>query len=279
MGVNLIVFAAFWALVASTFLRQDGWERLKGRGAGNWLLDGAGLLVQGVAVPLLETGVLYWALGKFWPAGRGALALPGWAAFLLNFALVDYLYYWNHRFLHGRLWSWHAVHHTAERLDVLVASRNTLLSPLLIVYVWVNALCLYLLVEPAPFLLAAALTAALDLWRHSEVWPKEPGPALGALSKVLVTPLDHAWHHSSDRMASNFGANFKLWDRWHGTLHEPGEYPESLGIELSWSLGRKLLVPRMSFGVSQTDAADPSGIDGVFAINPGRSQEPAGRAR
>lgn len=240
----VIVFAAFWALVASTFLRRDGWERLKDRGAGNWLIDGAGLFFQGAAVPLLETGLLYWALGKVWPAGRGALAVPGWAAFALNFVLVDYLYYWNHRFLHGGLWPWHAVHHTAERLDVLVTSRNTLLSPLLIVYVWINSVFLFVLAEPGPFLLAAALTAALDLWRHSEAWPEAPGSALGALSRVLVTPLDHAWHHSAERMDSNFGANLKLWDRIHGTLHEPGEYPERLGIELPWTFARKLLVPR-----------------------------------
>ena len=62
---------------------------------------------------------------------RGAVEVPSWLAFVISFVVIDYAYYWNHRLLHGALWRWHAVHHTASRLDVVVTSRNTLWTPLL----------------------------------------------------------------------------------------------------------------------------------------------------
>lgn len=202
------------------------------RSAADWTLDLLGILMQGWVVPFAAGALAAHGLGRLSPATAGALALPGWAAFALNFVGVDYLYYWNHRLLHGPLWRVHAVHHTAECMDVWVTARNGLTAPLFIVYVWANALSLHLLADPRPYLLAAAVTAALDLWRHSTVRVSIPG---------LISPDDHAWHHSRERQDVNFGSNFKLWDRLHGTYLETGERPTALGLPLDWSLARRLL--------------------------------------
>ena len=237
-GVNAVVLVVFTALSV-----RAGKALFHGRSREDRLLDASGLLMQGVVVPFLQSVVLYTVLSRWAPTFNGALHFPSWAAFLLNFAGVDYLYYWNHRLLHAkRLWPAHAVHHTAESLDVWVTSRNTLWTPLVIVYVWLNALFAFLLAEPAPYLLAAALTAALDLWKHSDAWPARPGPVLSALGAILVTPGHHAWHHSTDRADSNFGANLVLWDRLHGTYLPPDSRPARYGIALDWSLRRRLLL-------------------------------------
>lgn len=237
---DAVVPAAFGLLVASTFLRT-GREAPPPKSRSDWAVDLAGLGLQGVAVPLAELFVICAALRWLAPSWQGALELPAWAAFLLNFAAVDYAYYWNHRLLHGRaLWRWHAVHHTADRLDVWVSARNTAWTPLLIVYLWLNALGLYLLADPRPFALAAALTAALDLWRHSELYPRNRSGWFDALGAVLITPRDHAWHHSRQAHNRNFGANLKAWDRLHGTYHAAPEAPRELGIPLPWSLSEKL---------------------------------------
>lgn len=190
--------------------------------------------MQGWVVPALSGLLGAWALGALWPAGRGALSLPAGAAFALNFVAVDYLYYWNHRLLHGPLWRFHAVHHTAEAMDVWVTARNGLLTPFLIVYVWANGLFIHLLADPRPFLLGSAVTAALDLWRHSSVLPR-------ALSPLLITPFDHSWHHSRERQDVNFGANLRLWDVLHGTAGPSEGAPRALGLPLDWSLARRLL--------------------------------------
>jgi sterol desaturase/sphingolipid hydroxylase (fatty acid hydroxylase superfamily) len=113
----------------------------------------------------------------------------------------------------------------------------------LIVYLWVNGLFLFLLRDPRAFIIAASMTASLDLWRHSGFSPR-PGPRLHrALGCVLITPHEHAWHHSSDRAGCNFGANLSLWDRLHGTYYSPASRAEACGLPLTLSLKRKLMFP------------------------------------
>lgn len=229
-----LLFAFFWILALDSALRR-GRGPWSGRRPSDWLLDLGGLLVQGVAVPLASAAVGR-TLTRAFPGWTGTVSVGPTASFLLSFVAVDYLYYWNHRLLHGPLWAWHAAHHTAEQLDPFVAARNTLWTPLLIVYLWSSTAGVYLLEDPRPFLLGASATAALDLWRHG-------GRELPALSWLLITPRDHAWHHSSERHDRNFGANLKCWDRLHGTLHEPGRDPALLGVPLPLGAARRLLFP------------------------------------
>lgn len=240
----MLVFASFVILAALTFASERTRRDALARRAEDWLLDLGGLLVQGVAIPVLQMSVLYGLLLLIVPQWQGALAVPPAVAFLLNFVAVDYLYYWNHRLLHGRrLWATHAVHHTAERLDLFVTSRNTLWTSLLIVYVWANGLLIFLLREPAPLLLAAAITASLDLWRHT-TFVLPPGSLTHrALRLIFITANEHNWHHSRDRAGKNFGANLSLWDRLHGTYYSPVAMPSQLGIAADLSLLRKLMFP------------------------------------
>lgn len=214
---------------------------ISSRTPSDWAIDMTGLVVQSLVVPWAEIAVLCAGLATIAPEWRGAVHLPAWAAFLLNFVVVDYAYYWNHRLLHGALWRAHVVHHTAERLDIWVTSRNTVWTPVLIVYLWLNATALFLLADPAPFAVAALITAALDVWRHSEMYPRERSAWFEAVGTLLLTPRDHAWHHSRSGFNRNFGANLGLWDRVHGTFYEAPEAPRDLGIPLGWSFMQKLL--------------------------------------
>jgi sterol desaturase/sphingolipid hydroxylase (fatty acid hydroxylase superfamily) len=231
----MLVFIAFAVLIAATAVLR-GWKFFA-RSRGEWVVDGAGLIVQGVLVPLIEAFAIVALLTTAAPKLRGSVSMPFALAFLLNFVVIDYAYYWNHRLLHGALWRWHIVHHTAPRLDVLVTARNTLWTPLLIVYVWLNGIFLFLLRDPSGFLLGISLTAALDLWRHSP--HRVPRP----LSWMIITPSDHAWHHSRARTDVNFGANLSIWDRLHGTYATDERSPEVLGVEVPMTAARRLLFP------------------------------------
>lgn len=215
--MNLIVFITFCTLLISTCFCEERLTLLIRKSIANWTLDISGLFIQGIVIPFFQTTLLYYTLLQFLPHWQDSLRLGPMWIFALHFISVDYLYYWNHRLLHGRLWHWHIVHHTAERLDVWVSSRNSLWTHFLIVYVWINALFLFLLENPAPYLLSVAITASLDLWRHSQVYPRRPNYIYRLFSKILITPHEHAWHHSNDKIDSNFGANLKIWDRLHGT--------------------------------------------------------------
>ena len=198
--------------------------------------------MQGALIPLCQIFLVAAGLSLWAPAMAGTWVLDPIVSFLLCFIGVDYLYYWNHRILHtSKLWPIHLVHHTAPQMDVITTSRNTVWTSFFIVYLWVNGTLVYLLADPAPYAAAITLTAILDLWRHSPLQPK------GGLEKVLggflILPQDHAWHHSQDVYDVNFGANFNIWDKLHGTWHPSEGQPQELGVKSDISLVSRLLWP------------------------------------
>lgn len=242
----VLVFAAFWSLFLAGLRTPEARATLRRKGRTAWLLDGTGLLVQGFLVPILEVALVMRVLSLVAPTWRSSITVHPALAFLLNFVLVDYVYYWNHRLLHGRhLWRIHAVHHSVTEMDVLGTSRNVLWAPLLIVYLYVNAFFLFALDErSAPaFALGAAVSAGLDLWRHSRLTLPRGGRIHRLLSTVLITPHEHAWHHSKDDPGTNFGANLSWWDRLHGTYRRPETAPRELGIPVHAPLLAQLLLP------------------------------------
>lgn len=211
-----LVFSAFGLLAAGTYRDPSARASFFARGRREWIVDALSLGAQGFLVPLLKLALMSLVWPRIFPGLGGAVRLSFAGAFLLNFTLIDYLYYWNHRLLHHpRLWRWHAVHHTSERLDFAVTSRNSLLTHFLILYLWVLSLLGFLLADPRGLWWGAALSAALDLWRHSG-WVSPAWLRRGA-GFWLILPEDHEWHHGRDVAGVNFGANLKLWDRLHGT--------------------------------------------------------------
>lgn len=170
--------------------------------------------------------------------------MPDWAGFLLNMFLVDYLYYWNHRLMHLKsLFPIHMVHHSVNFMDVMATSRNSLWTSLFFVYLWVNGLLLYLTDFNAGFVLGMSLTAALDLWKHSQFLAQQP-PWLKAVAKYLfvMTPQEHAWHHSS-QLNFNYGANWNLFDKLHRTYIHKDHYPAKLGVKTRLSPMQQFLTP------------------------------------
>jgi sterol desaturase/sphingolipid hydroxylase (fatty acid hydroxylase superfamily) len=240
----MIVLASFLILAAMTFAVRKTRQAALGRSGGEWLLDAVGLMVQGIVIPLLQTTLIYGLFSLILPQAKGTLDVHPLVAFLLNFVAIDYLYYWNHRLLHSRkLWDTHAVHHTAERMDLFITSRNTLWSSLLIVYVWVNGFFIFLLKNPRAFILSVAITASLDLWRHTAFTFKPDSRLHQAMAFLFITPNEHAWHHSTNKPNKNFGANLSIWDKLHGSYFSPAQLPKALGIPTSLTLTRKLLFP------------------------------------
>ena len=233
---------AFWGLVLAT-LALDGWQVYAGKRAREWVLDLAGLAVQGLFIPFLQIALVVAGLRWLAPGAEGVLEVTGWFGFLLAFVAVDYLYYWNHRFLHGRrLWPIHRVHHTVTAMDVFGTARNTLWTSFAIVYLWAHGAMLFLLggAGAAGYVAGVTLTVALDLWRHSAVGP---GPG-SRISLVFITPADHAWHHASAAEPGNFGANLSLWDRLHGSYLARDVMPPALGVAPGRQpLWRQLLWP------------------------------------
>lgn len=239
-----LIFVTFIGLFGWTIFDKQSRTQLKAKSLENWLLDSAGLFVQGMLIPLLQVTVIYQLYHQWLPKSQGYLHGAPILAFLFSFVAVDYLYYWNHRLLHSVFfWNFHQVHHTVTHLDVLGTSRNTLWASFLIVYLWVHSLFLYLLADPTSYLLGVSLTSALDLWRHSQLIIPSTSWLYRYLSPWLILPQEHAWHHSRQFPNCNYGANLKLWDRLHGTYYQSSELPTEIGTATSLNLAKKLLFP------------------------------------
>jgi sterol desaturase/sphingolipid hydroxylase (fatty acid hydroxylase superfamily) len=129
------------------------------------------------------------------------------------------------------------VHHGLTHFDLLGTGRHPLWASLLLVYLWVDGAMLWLMADPGPFAWGMVLTQALDLWRHSDL--DHPGLEL-LVGWLLITPRQHAHHHSPGGGATNFGANLNLWDRLLGSFHRPGAFPGRLGPPLAMGTLRQL---------------------------------------
>jgi sterol desaturase/sphingolipid hydroxylase (fatty acid hydroxylase superfamily) len=239
----MLVFFTFVILLALTVTNSKKPFQWRKKSREDWLLDGIGLFFQGIVIPFLQITVVFQLYQLLLPHTRASINLYPITAFLLSFVFVDYLYYWNHRLFHTRkLWFMHQVHHTVTEMDVLGTSRNTLWTSFFIVYLWIHSLFLYLLQEPYWYILGISLSSALDLWRHSNFTPKVTW-LYYCLSPWLILPQDHCWHHSTNCNRGNYGANLKLWDKLHGTYYQSDTIPDSLGINNSLSLTKKLFLP------------------------------------
>ncbi|WP_143171015.1 sterol desaturase family protein [[Phormidium ambiguum] IAM M-71] len=241
---QIIIFITFLGLVGWTICDRVSRTQLQTKSLADWLLDSIGLFVQGMLIPLLQVTIIYQLYCHLLPMSQGHLYLSAICTFIISFVAVDYLYYWNHRLLHSTFfWNVHQVHHTVSYLDVLGTSRNTIWASFFIVYLWVNTLFLYVLADPKGYILGISLTAALDLWRHSRLIIPFNSWLYRFLSPWLILPQDHAWHHSSQFLNCNYGANLKIWDRLHGTFYGENELPNEMGIKTSLTFTQKLLFP------------------------------------
>lgn len=214
------------------------------RSKSEWVLDIFGLIAQGVIVPLIQLLVLTAGLKVLIPQGSGSIYVSPLISFLVSFLFIDYIYYWNHRLLHrSKLWNFHRVHHSIERLDIFASSRNSVWSPFFIVYLWIQPICTYLLHDPTPFVFGVILGNSLDLWRHSGLG----FPYNSAVSKLfkhfLIFPNDHEWHHSRHKLNTNFGANLNWWDKLHGTFYDEVKPVQKMGVRVRGSTLEFLFKP------------------------------------
>ena len=219
MGLNtILLFLTFSILTLLILINKEKKQLTLSRSTDEWTVDIIGLLIQGViisAFPFLVTPLL----AKVFPSLNGNVDLHPAIQFILSFALVDYVYYWNHRFFHGRrLWSIHRLHHSSRHLDLFATSRNSFITSFMFVYVWAQIAGMFFLSNSTSFMLGLAVTFALDLWRHSGL--TQPLFIRKVLGWALILPEQHVFHHSLTGRTKNFGANLNWWDKLHGTYSE-----------------------------------------------------------
>ena len=201
---------------------------------------GAAAASHGVAIGNAITGglsavVLGWIYFWVWSLAPVRWPSGDWRTWLAAFVLVEFVYYWFHRWSHTVRWLWatHAVHHSAEEMVLPAAIRLG----------WTNIASggwvLFLPLIYAGFhpLLVISLLA-IDL-RYQFFLHTESVPKLGPLEWVLNTPSHHRVHHASNGayLDKNFGGMVIIFDRLFGTFAEEKQDVEPLRYGLVHPVG------------------------------------------
>jgi sterol desaturase/sphingolipid hydroxylase (fatty acid hydroxylase superfamily) len=151
----------------------------------------------------------FWRRGKVRDLGPGpgpaALAVLGW----------DFIYYWNHRWMHTARWMWahHVVHHSSQRFNLSTALRQPIAESLG-VFAPYGVMCLAG-IRPSQIETARGINLLYQYWFHTDAVRR-----LGPLEAVFNTASHHRVHHGSNRryIDRNHGSILIVWDRLFGTF-------------------------------------------------------------
>ncbi|MFM8650482.1 MAG: sterol desaturase family protein [Actinomycetota bacterium] len=141
----------------------------------------------------------------------GARGFTFWKAMII----WDFLYYWNHRWMHEvRLfWGNHVAHHSGRRYNLSTALRQPW-SPFLMSWIYFPMPLLGIPLKATAK--AAQLNLLYQYWIHTEAIDRLPDP----IEKVFNTPSHHRVHHGANPqyLDKNYAGILILWDRMFGTF-------------------------------------------------------------
>lgn len=230
-AINLVAAGLMFAPIERMFPRHRD-QRLFRQ---EWREDLFYYLVSSMMVQLLTFLAL--APSTFVMARTGGLAdfrsmvasQPWILQFVEAMIVTDLMQYWFHRAFHQVpfLWRFHAVHHSAKSMDWLAGARMHFME--IVALRGVTSLPL-LTLGFSPSVLQAYV--AFVYIQSSLVHANLKGD-FEILSRFLVTPRFHHWHHAIEEKAidRNFAIHFPILDRIFGThLLPKGEWPTGYGV-------------------------------------------------
>ncbi|MBK8332661.1 MAG: sterol desaturase family protein [Acidimicrobiaceae bacterium] len=136
-------------------------------------------------------------------------------SFLTAMVLWDFLYYWDHRWMHEvrLLWANHVTHHSSQRYNLSTALRQPWSGFLTF---WVFAPMPLLGYASKTTMRAGQLNLLYQYWIHTEAIDRLPAAA----EQVLNTPSHHRVHHGANQqyLDKNHGGILIVWDRLFGTF-------------------------------------------------------------
>lgn len=198
-----------------------------------WILDVVYFMSTHLPIQILSFLILLPAIqfAKFLrvPGLHNLIAqLPWLLQFFLAVLAADLAEFSIHLAFHKIpfLWRFHAVHHSSTALDWLSGSRGHFFEDII-----VRACILTPLMSAfsQSILLAYLIFVTLQAtWSHCNF-----APSPRWLSKCLVTPRYHHWHHTSQRegLDKNFAVHFPWIDQIFGTYYFPDGWPAHYGLD------------------------------------------------
>src|SRR6476661_8169716 len=225
LGAAAVTTGADRIVAAAARTPDDGTPRARrrlrlGRRARQVAAVGAPVAVAAGGVAITTTWLSLLNVGTLWP--RRLVRDLGTGPVALGAAIVgwDFIYYWNHRFMHTSryMWAIHVVHHSSERYNLSTALRQPV-ADALGTFVPYSLLAL-LGIRPGLIAQARGINLLYQYWIHTDSIA-----SLGPLEEVVNTPSHHRVHHGSNQqyLDRNHGSILIIWDRLFGTFEREGE--------------------------------------------------------
>jgi sterol desaturase/sphingolipid hydroxylase (fatty acid hydroxylase superfamily) len=157
---------------------------------------------------------------RMWKRGKKRDRGTGLVVTLAAIFAWDFIYYWNHRFMHESryMWAHHVVHHSSERYNLSTALRQPV-ADVVATFLPYSALCL-LGIRPKVVETAHGINLLYQYWIHTDTIRR-----LGLFEEVLNTPSHHRVHHGSNPqyIDRNHGSILIVWDKLFGTFEREDE--------------------------------------------------------
>jgi len=188
-----------------------------------WARIGFAVMIAVYIVGITTTA----GLVAYFDHGHGPISrLPFWVQLVGYLLVTEFALYWIHRAFHtGRLWRYHAVHHSSEEVEWLSAWRFHPVN-LLLGTVAVDVAAILAGVNTDIFFIMGPFATLTSGWVHSNLnW------TLGPFRYVFAGPVFHRWHHTRENHGVNFAGTFSLFDVMFGTFYMPEELPANFGID------------------------------------------------
>ena len=186
------------------------------------------LLIEVLTLLTLRPAAVFFSWARLAPVTMAVGSLPMIVQVPAILLVADFTQYWVHRAFHRvpLLWRFHAIHHSAERMDWLAGSRLHLVDAVVtrgLTYIPIFVLGF----SPQALIPYVFIVAAQATFIHANVrWEFRP------LRPFIATPAFHHWHHSAEHEAidRNFAVHTPVWDRLFGTYYLPDRWPGTYGL-------------------------------------------------
>ncbi len=177
---------------------------------------GCGIFTVSVEL-FLKAGLLILYGYLFIHASFYQFAENSWVTWVVFFFVLDFVYYWAHRWSHevNFLWGVHVPHHQSEEYNLTTALRQGALQDTVH---WPIFMTLAIMgCPPLVFITHLTFSKFYQFWIHTRLINKVP-----LIEGILNTPSVHRVHHgiNDEYIDKNHGGVLMIWDRMFGTYEE-----------------------------------------------------------
>jgi len=191
------------------------------------------MLLGGITLGLANFIIGYFLITFSTEKNHAFWDMPILFDFFLSLLIIDFLWYWYHRFCHENkseigkfLWKVHVAHHLPKQVYVLMHAVSHPLNTLIARGIMTTPLFILGFSIEVVFLVNIFMNLQTMI-SHYNV-----NIRTGVLNYFIIGTELHRYHHSANpKESKNYGSILTVWDHLFGTFYyQPSRLPGKLGV-------------------------------------------------